>query len=78
MKREFDDLYETDRPVGGWYANTTVECQEWIRQLAEDIQERGRVPVWVNVHRAVRQLFPTDAPKTPDTVKAAIVTLLDA
>lgn len=74
--REFDDLYKTTPGTKSWIHKVSTECREWCQALAADILEREQEPVWQNVHRAIQEQFPDDAPKAPDTIRAAIRSLV--
>lgn len=67
----YDDLYEERIGRKAWSDGVSAECREWLEGLADHILEHGE-PVWRQVHRRVKDLFPDDAPNSDSTVRDTV------
>lgn len=68
----YDDLYKSESSgANPWFTTISPECREWLEGLADHVAEHGE-PVWRQVHKRIRELFPDDAPKAENTAKDAV------
>ena len=72
MKRDFDSLYTAKPGTADWLTGRTPEATEWLQELADYINNKGREPVWATVHARFSELFPNETPKVASTVTAAV------
>lgn len=72
MARDFADLYTTRTGQTSWYSNLAEEPQQWLKDLAGFIDEKGREPTWVAVAVRFGELFPDDAPLSTGTIIATV------
>ena len=69
---DFADLYKTRNGQASWYHTLDAEPRQWLQELADYIDDKGREPTWAAVWERFAELFPEQAPKTPNTISATV------